>query len=429
MAIQFLDHFKPLFEQWDNIVLFSGRGTGKSYHAAAACIWYARRAPVRILYLRQYASSNDQSTKAQLEIVINDMGISNEWVITNGEIAHKTTGAIIFFRGLAVKPDSVKSVPNIDLCVFEECEDASDHSVQILRPTIRKHNSKIIWVGNPRNRTNAVAQLFVENEPPPNTVIIRNTYLDNQFCSEKTKREAEDMRIKNHALYNHVYMGQYLDVGQCIMVRNINFTPSGVPSALDICVIGCDVARDGGDLTSLCVRRGKHIVHRENHATMDLDGLVQCLNGLGYRYKADYVVVDSTGHGAWVPDALKQAGMKVIGVNFASSARKDKEYHNRRTELYGLANDYFEAGGCIPSDATELRNQLLASYYTLDSDNRFQLLKKSEIRKQIGSSPDESDAFCLSLFTPDGHMFTKPGSAQNKFAALNQSASGAKWRN
>ena len=407
MAIKFLPHFRPLYTEADNIVCFSGRGSGKSYHVGASCIWYARRVKVRILYLRDFASTNDQSTKAQLEIIIADMGMTNEWIITRGEITHKRTGSIIFFRGLARNPDCVKSIPNIDICVYEECENASAESVNILRPTIRKARSRIIWVGNPRNRTNAVAQLFLENEPPPNTIIINNSYLDNIFCSEKTIREAEDVKKKNIHLYNHIYLGQYLDVGQCILVPSVNHIAKTPHTTNDVCVVGADIARKGGDQTVLCVRRGKHILEIQRYDQMDLDALVQALQGIIYRHKPDIINIDSTGHGAWAGDGLKLAGIKVNCINFSSSARDESTYTNKRTELYGLALDYFEAGGSIPQDK-DLVDQLMASYYTLDRQNRYALIGKDEIRTLIGSSPDVSDSFVLSLHTNDGKMFSKP---------------------
>jgi phage terminase large subunit len=105
MAIEFLPQYMPLFTEADNFVLFSGRSSGKSYHVSASCIWYARRVKINILYIRDYASSNDKSTKAQVLMCIRDMGMLHEWDVTIGEIRHKRTGSIIFFKGIAKTPE------------------------------------------------------------------------------------------------------------------------------------------------------------------------------------------------------------------------------------------------------------------------------------------------------------------------------------
>jgi len=404
MVYDVLPQFMPLYQpNWDNIVVFSGRGAGRS----VAATWIARRRKKRLLYVREYASSNDQSTKAQVEIVIDNMGINDEWHRANGELTHKKTGSIIFFRGLAINPNNVKSIPDIDWCTFEECEDAQEEHAEALRKTIRKEHSRMIWLGNPRLRSSYVAQLFIENEPPPRTCVIRNSYLDNPHLSQKAIREADHMKKTRPELYSHVFMGNYLDVGQCIMVQSVSYIAIKPVSPVDVCVFGVDIARDGGDKTVIAIRKGYNVIRVIPYDTMDLDTLVMTLKTLIYEHKPDYINVDSTGHGAWVPDALKSSGIKVTGINFASNARKKDVYANKRTELYGLVNEFFEAGGAIPRECRKLEDQLRASHYKLDADNRYQLLPKVEIKKMIGESPDESDAVGLCMVTPSGNIFQK----------------------
>jgi phage terminase large subunit len=402
--INFLTHFKPLFSDKRYKVLLSGRGSGKSFHAAVALIWYASRVKTKILCLREFMNSIGDSSKEQIEEVIELSGTRDSWYITLKSITHKITGSTFIFKGLRNNYNSLKSIPNIDIAVIEECSGLTTESINALIPTIRKQGSQIWFLGNPKDRNDPVAAMFIEKGDRPDTILIANDYRDNPFISKTILEEAELMRLDNEILYKHIYLGEYLDTANLILVNNIRKATATRLSNAKV-VIGVDIARDGGDRTVIYVRTGKCPADVKIYNNMDLPKLTHELQALITKYKPERINIDSTGHGAWCADGLKSYGIDVKTVNFASSSRKPEKYGNMRSELYALAGKYFEGGGVIRPQDNDLDTELSASYYTLDNKNRVCLIPKQEIKKMIGKSPDVADAFCLSLLC-DGDMFT-----------------------
>jgi phage terminase large subunit len=348
-------------------------------------------------------NSIGDSSKAQLEDVIRMSGTIDSWYITKTEIIHRKTGSKFIFRGMHNNYNSLKSIPNIDIAWIEECETISKESLDILIPTIRKQNSQLWFSGNPRDRMAAVSQLFIENETPDGTIIIANDYRDNPYCSQTLVDEAKAMEASNSELYRHIWLGEYLDISNLILVKNV--VRGTLPTiASDKVIVGIDIARDGGDRTVICIRKGKSIADIRVFPTMDLTNLVHELNSVIHKWNPEQINVDATGHGAWVPDALKASGIYCKSINFAESSRYPDKYANMRTEMYGLASDYFTNGGKIRPQDIELERELESSYYTLDNHNRIKLVPKTEIKQRTGKSPDIADSFSLSLIT-SGDMF------------------------
>jgi hypothetical protein len=404
-AINVLAHFAPLWQRYRFKVGFSGRGSAKSFHFGCALTNIASRAPTRAVCLREYQNSIADSSKAQIEEIIDLSGTRKAWNISRQYIEHKVTGSIITFKGLQ-NPEALKSATNFDVAFFEECETMTQDSLNIMEPTFRKNGSQLWFAGNPRDRMAPVAQYFIENTPPPSTTIITNSYLDNRYCPQTLIDSANHMKATNLALYNHIYLGQYLDTSNLILVNNVRrggYEEQYSPKV----VMGIDIAKDGGDKTVFCVRKGRHIVALIEHASMDRDNLIHQLQALIRAYHPERINIDSTGHGAWVPELLSAYGIEARGINFASNAPgvHESKVSNMRTHMYNLATEYFSKGGCIRPTDINLEKQLAAAYYTLDNKNRIKLLPKEEIRRRIGCSPDQADAFCLSLIC-DGDMFT-----------------------
>lgn len=407
-SISVLPHFRPLYQKYRYKICQSGRGSAKSTSIATALLWYASRCKMKILCVREYMNSIQESSMAQLIQVIEWSDTIDAWYITKTEIVHKITGSRFIFRGVKSSPASIKSFPDLDIIWIEESESISKESLDIILPTLRKEGSQLFISGNNKSRLNAIAQYFIVNEQPENTVIIKNSYLDNPYCSDDFIKQAEHMKATNKPLYDYVYMGQYLDMSKLIMVNNYNtWTTIPIRRVDDIVVIGCDIARNN-DKTVIAVRIGRVVLPLLKYENMDLERLIQELQGLIYKYSPDIVNVDSTGFGSFVPDGLKMANIKVNGINFSSKARKEDRYKNKRTELYGLINEFSEQGGVLPHDI-ELMEELDASFYDYDSKNRYAMIPKDEIKSILGGrSCDSSDAVGLCMHTNDGNMFKKP---------------------
>jgi hypothetical protein len=114
---------------------------------------------------------------------------------------------------------------------------------------------------------------------------------------------------------------------------------------------------------------------------------------------SDFIAVDATGgYGAGVEDMLKQMGMSVNPVNFASKA-SDERYFNKRSEMWYEMAEWVKRGGSIPKDPT-LVKELTAPHYYIQN-GKFRLEEKDIIKKRLGFSPDIADALALTFFMPE----------------------------
>lgn len=420
MNISFLDVYKPLFEKKRYKCFCGGRGSGKSFHICVYLTFVASRTKVKILCVRQFMNSISESSKSQIEEIIELSGTYDHWIITNTEIIHKTTGSRFIFRAAERNVGSIKSINDVDIMFWEEADSATQESLDTILPTIRKEGSQCIFAWNPKSRSQPINQMFLENSHP-DALVVHTTYLDNPYISSTFVDEANHMKATNPMLYKHIYMGDYLDVADLHMVTSIR---TGVAQSYpnDGVYFGVDIARSGGDATCICVRKGRNILKMRELHNVDIDKLVPELQGLINQYKPCQINIDSTGHGAWVSDALKSNGIIVKEINFASSAHADTRYANMRTELYGLADKFFADGGVIPANDQHLYNELDASMYTLDNKNRIKLIGKDELKRQLGRSPDRADSFVLSLYTYPRPMMSAPSATgQIEMRSFNQS--------
>lgn len=172
--------------------------------------------------------------------------------------------------------------------------------------------------------------------------------------------------------------------------------------------IGCDVARMGDNCTVVYVRWGKSIVYRESRQGVEYAWTANKLRQLadewgkksGTEGKKIAVKIDAGGGYGEAVFELRE-GYNFILINGASTAIRESNYHNRRSELwfqtFRMAEDgLIEWSRLNPEEKKKLRRQLLSAKYAFDNKNRLQVEEKKKTMKEAGGSPDEADALNLS---------------------------------
>jgi hypothetical protein len=156
---------------------------------------------------------------------------------------------------------------------------------------------------------------------------------------------------------------------------------------------GLDVGRSG-DPSVLYKRQGLNAeqlfeIHETNSITI--------ANKVIYHIKREHpeaVFIDA-GQGYGVIDQLQSRNYtNIVEVYFNSSSPLPNCYNLRSAIYYSLSK--FLEHGSIPDDPVlrkELSNQLLMD----DPNQRIRLVKKQDIRKILGHSPDHSDALALTF--------------------------------
>lgn len=185
-----------------------GRGSGKSRSIGSALIHLSDTVPLRILCTREIQKAIKNSSKKLLEDEISRQKIAHRFHITREGIHNTVTGSEFIFEGLWNNTENIKSIEGIDLVWIEEARSVSQMSLDFLFPSIRQENSEI-WISyNPLLDDDPVHKMFVIDEPPPNSIVVKVDYDDNPWFPDVLKEDMEHCRNTDIDKYNHVWRGQ-----------------------------------------------------------------------------------------------------------------------------------------------------------------------------------------------------------------------------
>ena len=395
---------------WRYGILSGGRCSAKSISAIDLSIFYATQASIELLFVREFQESISKSSKQELENRIKFYSLEDQFKITDTYIENRKTGSVYSFIGVNRNPVSVKSRSNVSFVLIEEAETISAESLDILIPTIRRDDSIVLVNFNPRLVTDACWQYFMVN-PPPNTRVSHTTYMDNIFCPEPMIALAEQCKISDPNKYNWVWEGKTISSSELSICKRIRNTPSDLSDSYlnKPIIVGIDIARDGGDRTCWYAIQGHKILGRGSSNYMDGPQLVQLVKNLSFSFPNCKINIDSTGSGSWAADTVRQScpNVNIEAVNFSERSPKEA-YKNMRAYLYSLVDEWMDNGGYLPNNADYkgLLEELQVHEYKFDAHNKIQLMSKDEVKSILKRSPDESDAFCLALYT-NGESITK----------------------
>lgn len=163
--------------------------------------------------------------------------------------------------------------------------------------------------------------------------------------------------------------------------------------------IGVDPARNQ-DRAAIVFRRGRVIERIETYRnTGDDIWFADKVASFILSESPAAVNIDCTNSWA-IHDYLKRKGFSnVYGYHFGSQATKDTLYANKRAEIWCELRDWFKLEDvCIP-DSEDFHADLSCVPDYDETDGKIRLVKKEEIKKIYGFSPDIGDAAALTFAT------------------------------
>ncbi len=164
-------------------------------------------------------------------------------------------------------------------------------------------------------------------------------------------------------------------------------------------ILTCDIAREGQDLFVLGWWDGWNLTEvqkiQKSKGPEVKNRIRQMLRRkAGNNAKKIRTIVDSTGLGAFICDDLEEENYNIDSCQFSESAVK-LLHSNVRTEIYFELEEAMRLGKCGLPDDSDLKEELLATETKFDSKGRNQLIKKAEISKKLGRSPDMADMVAM----------------------------------
>lgn len=204
--------FECLFDmQYRDIALYGGRGGAKTHSVGGALVIQAAQSPLRIVCAREIQNSLKESSKQLLEDKIEAYGLKRSFTITDNEIRGRN-GSLFMFKGMWRNPDAIKSLEGADVFWGDEANRFSERSIRLVRPTMRKPGSRMIWTWNREFDHDPIDRLFLgEHGPPPRSYVRQVGWRDNPYFKDSPLyEEMLNDYDKDAATAEHVWGGGYV---------------------------------------------------------------------------------------------------------------------------------------------------------------------------------------------------------------------------
>ena len=210
--------FEPLLKPARFKGTYGGRGSGKSWFWAGETI-DALLSGLNVLCVREVQNSIADSVKALIEGRITEFGLDDYFEATDKEIRCPASGGRAIFRGMQNHTAaSIKSLEGFDRAWWEEAQTASQYSLDLLIPTIRKNGSELWFSWNPESEDDPVE--FLRQSPPDGAVVIQANAADNPWFPESLREDMERDRKRDPDKYSHVWLGEYRGLSEARVFRN-----------------------------------------------------------------------------------------------------------------------------------------------------------------------------------------------------------------
>jgi len=220
LTIETASVFEPLLHPARYKGAFGGRGSAKSHFFAGLLVEENIRRKVDCVCLREVQKSLKFSVKKLIETKIEDMGAGKYFEVQENQIISKRGGVTIFQGMQNHTADSIKSLEAFDIAWFEEAQTASQKSLDLLRPTMRKEGSEIWFSWNPDSKDDPIDQLLRGATPPPGAVVVEANFKDNPWFPEVLRAEMEYDRGRDYDKYCHIWMGEYKKNSEARVFKN-----------------------------------------------------------------------------------------------------------------------------------------------------------------------------------------------------------------
>jgi len=169
---------------------------------------------MRAVCIREIQKDLAQSSKRLIEAKLTQFGLTEAdgFKVYKTEIATPGDGIIIFKGMNDYTADSIKSLEGFKRGMWEEAHTATQHSINLYRPSIRAEGSERWWLWNPRRKTDAVDVMLRGPQKPTGAVTIKANWRDNKFFTSELETERLDCLRMYPDQYEHIWEGEYVSV-------------------------------------------------------------------------------------------------------------------------------------------------------------------------------------------------------------------------
>ena len=210
--------FEPLLEPARYKGAWGGRGSGKSHFFGGLLIEDCLAEPgnygegMRAVCIREVQKDLAQSSKLLVESKIREMRLTEaDGFKVYKDVITTPKDGIIIFKGMNdYTADSIKSLEGFKRAWWEEAQTATQHSLNLLTPTIRADGSEKWFSWNPRRKTDPTDAMLRGIAPPTGSVVVKANWRDNPWFTKELELERQDCLRRQPEQYEHIWEGGYV---------------------------------------------------------------------------------------------------------------------------------------------------------------------------------------------------------------------------
>jgi len=421
-----LPELQPVYDQLYTsdkryFVLTGGRGSGKTFVIQDYLVRLMQQKGQGILYTRYTMTSAEKTIIPLFTKYIEKIHDINLYNITKEKITYLPNGSFVLFSGIKTssgdQTGNLKSLPNITTWVIEEGEDYNKKdSFRDIDDSIRDKllQNRVIWIQNPSHIDHFFFQRFFEETHEkvihkdhgyvyircthPDVEHIHTTYLDNlENLDPKKVEQWENEKVKNLSLYEHKYLGGWLEDMEGQLFTNLKHYKKGDLRLEDVefKATCADIADKGMDF--LCILVG-YIV--------------------GNKVYIDDVIMDNSESSITQPRSVAFYEKHKAEFNWIESNNSGNTYANYvKRDCKNVAFKTFNAVGnketrIISNEAIITDHFVFRSDYEIGSDyhifmKQIKSFNKDEKLNGHDDAPDATASLARILNRSFPHLFTR----------------------
>mgnify|MGYP001557950134 CR=1 FL=1 len=393
-----------VFNKYQYFVIKGGRGGAKSQSIGRLILYLAEKYKLRVVCGRETQNSIAESVYSLHADLIRDHQLNFD--IQASKITSRVTESVINYRGFRDQGAfNTQGLEGVDLVHIDEAQAITKLTLDVLIPTIRKPNSKIIFTMNPHVHNDPVVVMLAKRK---DCLVIDINFDDNPHCPAKLLNEAAECKKLSEKDYEHIWLGYPLDQSEDALYSLEDFE-NGKKNAhimspgYGVRVAGFDIARFGDDKCAAVVMQQMGALHWEEVFVdewdkKDLNYTTGRILAITNDHHVDLAAIDEDGMGSGPFDTLTH-GRKLdyfVGFrNLAVGPKENKDFGNIRTvNAYKLKNAMVQGHRHIKSQ--KLIDELVTIKYTFDVHQRRILVSKDKMKKDGFKSPNLADAVIMS---------------------------------
>lgn len=391
-------------------------GSGKSYVAARAALWYLyTHIPSKVICT---SSSWDQVEKILFseiaaahkyakvplggDLLATNLMLEKDWFITGVSPKINVDAEAYRFEGY--------HSPNV-FVILDQAQGLNPKLWDVATSLVTNERSRILVLGNP---TSPSGKFYKACQNPALWHKIKISAYDTP--NVKTGKEMVPGLIttkwildrelewgKANPLWVTKVLAEFPEEAEDILIPLswVDTAERFIYKAEGAVGLGVDVARFGSSETVFIVMKGSKVVEifsYQGRDTMETAGRVKRLMDK-YSIPETAVCVDDTGLGGGVVDRLHEDGWNVRGINNQSKAEDSEHFYNLSAEMHWAMRRMFETEAIdIPSNR-HLLSQLSGRKFKVTSKGKgqIQIESKEDMKKRGLKSPDYADALALAI--------------------------------